>query len=205
MHEKYHNMMPSRRAGGFSLLEAVVSVLILGMIVGGMIVAYSKTTDKLLVVSERASAMAVAQRQMENLLDSRMEPNAHELHGQDELDPRFNWRLVMSRESVPGSTGGLSAANTVIKATLQVESVFLDENEPVELIRYLGSLEPLPGQAMAVPFPQEKEPWLEELREKYGREPTLDEIIQEMIRRGEISPDMATEFGLTPEPGGNEK
>ena len=47
--------------------------------------------------------------------------------------------------------------------------------------------------------------WLEELREKFGREPTLDEIIQEMTRRGEISPDMATELGLTPEPGGNEK
>ena len=58
---------------------------------------------------------------------------------------------------------------------------------------------------MAVPFPKEEMPWLEELRQKFGREPTLDEIIQEMTRRGEISPDMATELGLTPEPGGNEK
>ena len=183
------------RAHGFSLLEAVVSVLILAIIVAGMIVAYGKTTDKLLIVSERASAMAVAQRQMENLLDSRIEPNAHELQGRDELDPRFSWRLVMSREPVEGSSGSLSAANTVIKATLQVESVLLDENEPVELIRYLGSLEPLPGKSMAVPFPKEEIPWLEELREKFGREPTLDEIIQEMTRRGEISPDMATELG----------
>jgi len=195
-------------AGGFSLLEAVVSVLILAMIVGGVIVAYSKTTDKLLDVSERASAMAVAQRQMENLLDSRIEPNAHELQGQDEFDPRFSWRLVMSREPVAGSTGGMSAANTVIKATLQVESVFIDDNEPVELIRYLGSLDPLPGQTMAVPFQPEEAPWLEELREKLGREPTLEEVIQEMIRRGDISPDMVTELGLPLEPeslgtGGN--
>ena len=189
------------RVHGFSLLEAVVSVLILAMIVGGMIVAYSKTTHKLLYVSERASATAVAQRQIENLLASRIEPNAHELHGRDELDPRFSWHLVLSREPVEGSIGGLSAANTVIKATLQVESVLLDENEPVELIRYLSSLEPLPGQSMAVPFPKEEIPWLDELREKYGREPTLEEIIQDMIRRGEISPDMATELGLTPEPG----
>ena len=204
MHEKYHNMMPSHRARGFSLLEAVISVFILGTLVLGMLIAYRKTTRNLLDTSLRASATAVAQRQMENLLDSRMEPNAHELQGRDEFDPRFSWRLVMSREPVAGSPGG-SAANTVIKATLQVDSVLLDDNKPVELIRYLGSLDPLPGQTMAVPFQQEKVPWLEELREKYGREPTMNEIIQEMIRRGEISPDMATELGLTPKPGENEK
>ena len=192
-------------AGGFSLLEAVVSVLILAMIVGGVIVAYSKTTDKLLDASERASAMAVAQRQMEYLLDSRIEPNAHELQGRDELDPRFSWRLVMSREPIEGVTGRLSAANTVIKATLQVESGFLDANVTVGQISDLGAHDPLPGQTLAVPFEQQTEPWMEELREKLGREPTPEEIIQEMIRLGEISPDMVTELGLTPEPGGNEK
>ena len=75
----------------------------------------------------------------------------------------------------------------------------------MENISYLGSLDPLPGQTMAVPFEQQTEPWMEELREKLGREPTPEEIIQEMIRLGEISPDMVTELGLTPEPGGNEK
>jgi len=191
-------------ADGFSLLEAVISVFILSTIVLGMLIAYRKTTRNLLDTSLRASATAVAQRQMENLLDSRMEPNAHELQGRDEFDPRFTWRLALSRELIPGSTGGVSAANTVIKATLQVESNLLDENEPVELIRYLGSLEPLPGQALAVPFPQEEIPWLEELREKLGREPTLEEIVEEMIRRGDITRDMATELGMLPESGSSD-
>ncbi len=193
-------------AGGFSLLEAVASVLILAMIVGGMIVAYDKTTDTLLEVSERTAAMAVAQRQMETLLDSRMEPNAHELQGQDEFEPRFSWRLILSREPIADSAAR-SAANTVIKATLQVESVMLDDHKPVELIRYLGSLDPLPGQSMAVPFEPEEAPWLEELREKLGREPTLDEIIQEMIRRGDMSTNMAAELGVLPdsESGGDTK
>lgn len=188
------------RIAGFSLLEAVVSVLILAIIVGGVLVAYSNTTRNLLDMSEQAFAMAVAQRQMETLLDSRMEPNAHELQGQDELHPRFTWRLIMSREPVvTGSVSQLSAANTVIKATIQVESDMLSEDTPVELVRYLGSLEPLPGQSMAVPFQQEESPWLEELREKYGREPTLEEILEELIRRGDITADMAAELGFTPE------
>lgn len=193
-------------SAGFSLLEAVVSVLILAIIVGGVLVAYSNTTQNLLDMSEQALAMAVAQRQMENLLDSRIEPNTHELQGQDELNPRFNWRLVMSREPVAaGNVSSLSTANSVIKATIQVESAMLGEDEPVELVRYLGSLEPLPGQSMAVPFQQEEEtPWMEELKQKYGREPTLDEILQEMIRRGEITADMAAELGLDPESNENE-
>jgi len=194
---KYFN-----RFNGFSLIEAVVSVFILAAIVGGMLLAYRHTTEKLLAATLRASAMAVAQQQMENLLDSRMEPNAHELHGQDEFDPRFTWRLVMSREPIEGGSGVLSAANTVIKATLQVESDLLEGSDSVELIRYIGSLEPLPGKSMSVPIQPEEVPWLEELRQKVGREPTLDEILQEMVRRGEISPAMAEEIGIVPETTG---
>jgi type II secretory pathway pseudopilin PulG len=205
--------MKSSGASGFSLIEAVVSVLILAMIVGGMLLAYSNTTDKLLDASVRASAVAVAERQMEYLLDSRMEPNAHELHGQDELDPRFTWHIVMSREpveSIGGRAGSVSAANSVIKATMRVESEILSSEEPVELIRYLGALEPLPGQSLAVLPEAAEEPWLKELRQKLGREPTLQELIQEMIRRGDMSPAMAEELGVnvdtvTEPPGTNEE
>ena len=193
------------RADGFSLLEAVVSVFILGTIVLGMLIVYRRTTRNLLEESLRASATAVAQRQMEYLLDSRMEPNAHELHGQDELDPRFTWRLVMSREPVESGGAPLSAANTVIKATLQVESNFLDDQEPVELIRYIGSLDPLPGQSMAVPIQQEEPDWLQKLREKLGREPTLEEMLPLLI-----SPQEGEELGfpvesLFPSMNGTEK
>ena len=195
--------LKSTRAHGFSLIEAVVSVFILGTIVLGMLIAYRRTTENLLDATLRASATAVAQRQMENLLGSRMEPNAHELHGQDELDPRFTWHLVMSREPIEADTGVLSAANTVIKASFRVESDLLAGADPVELIRYIGSLEPLPGKSMAVSIQPEEVPWLEELREKLDREPTLEEIIQEMIRRGEISPTMAEEIGFLKEAPAN--
>jgi len=189
-------------ANGFSLIEAVVSVLILAMIVGGALLAYSNTTDKLLDASERAAAVAVAERQMEYLLDSRIEPNAHELHGQDELDPRFTWHLVLSREpveSIGGRSGSMSTANSVIKATMRVDSEMFSREEPVELIRYLGALDPLPGSAMAVAPLSEEEPWIKELREKLGREPTLEELIQEMIRRGEMSPATAEDLGIETE------
>ncbi|MBN1844874.1 MAG: hypothetical protein JW810_04265, partial [Sedimentisphaerales bacterium] len=157
---------------------------------------YRRTTDGLEREGLRQAAGIVAQRRMEILLDSRQEPNAQELHGQDELDPRFSWELSMAREQMDVAGGRQNtAAASVIKATVRVESYLLGGDTLVELERYIGSLEPLAGREMAVPFPdQPSSPILEELRELLGHEPSLDEIIEELIRRGEIDEDMADEL-----------
>jgi prepilin-type N-terminal cleavage/methylation domain-containing protein len=175
---------PGRR--GFTLIEVSVSMLILGVLMGGLMTAYSRTADRISVEMVRSRASGIAQKKMEYLLASMQEPNVIDMTGEDQDDPRFNWQVELKRIPIGGSVIKQDLSNTVIeiKVTVQHEGEESAEAPTVELARYVSGMKPRPGQAVAVPASQqEEEPlWLLELREQLGREPTPDEIMQRMLK-----------------------
>ena len=98
----------------------------------------------------------------------------------------------MKREVIGSGAATGDLSNTMIMATVTVTSDTeegVGEKEKVELVRYFAGLKPLPGQAVAVPIQTEieEEPqWYIDLRQKLGREPTVDEALQELVRIGEL-------------------
>ena len=192
--QKLYPLKHGRRPTGFTLVEVAVSVLLLGILLGGVLVAFQRSTDRVVVQSMRDRALGVAQRKMELLLASFQEPSSTELQGQDEIDPVFNWEIALSREVIGEKAPAKDLSNTVIKAKIIATSNInetADENSRVELVRYFTKLKPLPGQAIAVPLTREiEEPqWYLELRQKLGREPSVDEVMKELVKRGELSED----------------
>jgi len=77
----------------------------------------------------------------------------------------------------------------------------------VELVRYFAYLKPLPGNTMAVPFQYETEEpqWITELREKLGREPTPEEIFEEMLNELNLSDEEMKEIRSMEEEEGQEE
>jgi len=191
-----------RRAAAFTLVEVAVSVLLLAMLLGGVVLALRRTTTALTTQSLRNAAAQVAERRLESLLASLQEPNSQELHGQDQTDPRFSWTFSLTREAGDPTQPGLGLESSVIKAkvTVRAESDWASGEPLVELVRYFGTLQPREGHTVAVPYESEQptpEPaWIEQLRQKLGREPTLDELLQEMVKRGELAPGQAQEMGV---------
>lgn len=182
------------RSAGFTLIEVAAALVLLGILFGTVAVVYSKVVGSLSDVRYRERAAAVAQRHLELLLASMQEPNSIDRSGPDELDPMFQWKLKLSREFIPGSLTKWDLNFTVINATVEVtpaeEAGY--HAEPLTLTRYLAWLKPIPGQLIAVPLePQaEEDPeWLIELRRKLGREPTIDEIIQNLVDSGDMPPE----------------
>lgn len=176
---------------GFTLVECAVSLIVLAIMLVGIMVSYRSTVDGVAVNVMRERAMAVAQRQMENLMASLQEPNSIITSGEDEYDPLFNWELRLKRELIEGGSPNQDMSNTFIKATVLVdcEDPGGQTSPKVELVRYFAYLKPLPGQTMAVPFEYETtEPqWITDLREKLGREPTSEEIFEEMLKELDLS------------------
>jgi type II secretory pathway pseudopilin PulG len=174
----------------FTLVEVVVSVLILVILLSGVMVAYRRTSENVMVHNLRERAAAVAQRRIEFLLASHQEPNSHELHGRDEIDPIFNWRMNLQRETIPSNMSN-RMSESFIKATVIVEADLPETaNKPlVEMVRLFGRLAPLSGQDVAVPFEREEQtpPWYDELKQQLGREPTLDEMLGVLMNKGELS------------------
>jgi len=195
------NLLACSRPRAFTLVEVVVSVLLLVILLSGVFDAYRRTSDRIMQQILRERAASVAQRRMEFLLASRQEPNSHALHGRDEIDPTFNWRLNLQREYIPSLAAQSKISSSVIKATIIVEAGLPErEKQPlVQLVRLFGSLKPLPGQDLAVPFLQEEqEPaWYAELKAKLGREPTLEEALFVLMQSGDISDE---EFEILNEP-----
>ena len=193
--------MKTRRA--FTLIEVVASMLILGVIFGSVLLSFDRGTDAAVVQSVRERAVAVAQRRIETLLATRLEPNSTPQHGQDEVDELFSWTLNLSRESVTSTPPKSDLSNTVIKAVITVYCDSLADAGfgQVELVRYLESLTPMPGREIAVPITGDDEGllWYADLRERLGREPTLDETLGEMVRLGQISPDVLEELKMVDE------
>ncbi|MCP4707252.1 MAG: hypothetical protein GY869_01390, partial [Planctomycetes bacterium] len=67
----------------------------------------------------------------------------------------------------------------------------------IELVRYFDVMSPMAGYGDAVPLPMSPNAlWLENLKEELGREPTIEEIFNELIKIGEITPEMAEQMGL---------
>ena len=186
-------------------MEVVVSVLILAILLSGVLAAYRRTCDVLLIQNLRERAAAVAQRRMELLLANQQEPNSHELHGTDELDSLFEWRMSLQRESVGRGRAGDRLSGSIIRATVVVEADLPEtRGEPlIELVRMFGSLKPLPGQEVAVPFVSDREEgevWYEQLRQSLGREPTIEEILAELTRMGDLSAEELEMLEETEEP-----
>jgi prepilin-type N-terminal cleavage/methylation domain-containing protein len=203
--DRYRKLYLSlRHRKAFTLVEVVVSVLILVILLGGVMIAYQRTSDNVMVHNLRERAGAVAQRRIEFLLASHQEPNSHELHGRDEIDPIFNWRMNLQRETIPSNRSN-RMSESFIKATVIVEAELPETaNKPlVEMVRLFGRLAPLPGQDVAVPFEREEQtpPWYEELKQQLGREPTLDEMLGVLMNKGELSQE---ELDILQEPNESE-
>ena len=194
---------PDRRNRAFTLVEVIVSTLILGIMISGMLLAFHRTKEGTYQYALRERAAAVGQRRLEMLLSTYQEPNNLYLYGQDDLDPLFSWTLNLERILVDEQSLFRNVENTIIKATVIVEADLPKmQNQPlITLVRYFDVLAPLPGNDVAVPLPLEPTArWLEELTEKLGREPTLEEILTEMVNQGEITTDILQELGISPDP-----
>ena len=195
-----HARLTAPRSRAFTLIELVVSTLILGILFSGMLMAFHNTQENSYQYAYHERAAAVAQRRMEILLATVQEPNNLYVHGQDDLDPLFHWSLDLERILIDKASPVKSVDNTVIKATVIVEASLpeLRDATKVELVRYFDFLYPMAGHEVAVPLPLGPNArWLERLREELGREPTFDEIMKELIKIGVISPEMAQELGLS--------
>ncbi|MCK4629144.1 MAG: type II secretion system protein [Sedimentisphaerales bacterium] len=184
-----------RGRGGFTLIEVVASLIVLGILLAGVLTAYHRTIDTVASQMLRERAVSVAQRHMETLMANLQEPNTINVPLQDELDELFTWQLNLQRITLDSSMPEENLANTLIQATVTVECDAVDVRRPpkVELVRYFSTygLAPLPGHAVAVPITHEyEEPeWYKVLRESLGREPTLKETLQHLIETGELPAD----------------
>jgi prepilin-type N-terminal cleavage/methylation domain-containing protein len=194
---------------GFTLIECAAGLVVLAILLVGVLVAYRQTVDGVAVNVLRERAMAVAERQMENLMASLQEPNSVSTSGEDEYDPQFTWELKLAREVIVGTTPSQDMKNTAIKATVVVEceGAEVQKAAKVELVRYFAYLKPLPGNTLAVPFQYETEEpqWITELREKLGREPTSDEIFEEMLKELNLSDEEMKEIQSLEEEEGQEE
>ena len=184
---------------GFTLVEVVVSIFILTILFSGILLAFHRTQEGVYNYLIRERAAAAAQRRMELLLANNREPNSLHLNGRDDLDPLFLWTLDLERILVDQSSVVKSTDNTVIKATVRVEADLprRQNQSIIELVRYFDVMTPMAGNVVAVPLPASPNArWLENLKEKLGREPTIDEIFNELVKIGEITPEMAEQLGL---------
>jgi prepilin-type N-terminal cleavage/methylation domain-containing protein len=179
---------------GFTLLEVSVSIAILGMMLGGLMVAYSRTADRIAMGMVRSRGMDIAQKKMEYLLASLQEPNVIDMSGEDEDDPAFHWDLELKRIPIGTPMIKQDLSNTVIeiKVTVKHQEEKEETGTKVELTRYVAGMKPRPGQVVAVPASSQREEplWLLELREKLGREPTPEEVMQQMMKASGMSEDL---------------
>jgi len=194
---------------GFTLIECAAGLVVLAILLVGVLAAYRKTVEGVAANVLRERAMAVAERQMENLMGTLQEPDSENTSGEDEYDPLFTWELKLVREVVEGDTPSQDMKNTAIKATVVVEcqAEEMREAAKVELVRYFAYMKPLPGNTMAVPFQYETEEpqWITELREKLGREPTPEEIFEEMLNELNLSDEEMKEIRSMEEEEGQEE
>ena len=174
---------------------------ILAFMLTGIIVAFERTVDSASRQSLREQAVAVAQRHMELLLANPQEPNSTGLPEIDEIAPFFTWQLNLERVAASTSAARRDLTNTAIVATVRVDCALPEAQpfEPVELIRYFATLRPKPGQTVAVPLTSDKQEalWYIELKEKLGREPTLRETLQQLLKVEDIPPELLEEIDLT--------
>ena len=72
------------------------------------------------------------------------------------------------------------------------------------MVRYFGTSEltPVAGQSVAVPFVSQEQQLYQDLQDRLGREPTLAELLSEMVETGQFSQDEATELMEALESGG---
>jgi len=187
----------TRRQGGFTLLEVVASLLILSVVFMGFLAGFQRSCDKAQLQFLRERAFSVAQRHIETLIASHQEPNSVGFSNVDELDPLFNWQLELVRISGDSAAPKPDLTNTVIKATIKVSLADADmlQMPPLEVTRYFAWLKPMPGSIVSVPLMPEEEPlWYTELRAKLGREPTVEEIMDEMLKANELPQDLFEEM-----------
>lgn len=107
--------------GGFTFIEVLVSLAILGIMLSSTFISYERTLDNVTGQTLEQRALSVAQRQMEILIATRQEPDSDQTSGWDEFDPLFTWHLTLLRESFGTEPPKPDLSNTVIKATVTVE------------------------------------------------------------------------------------
>lgn len=168
---------------GFTLVEAVASVILLGILLSGVYSVLSSCGSSVSRNLIRERAVEVARRHIEMLLVSKQEPESTGLEVVDEIDEDFLWKLDLERQTVGQKPATLE--NTVIHATVTVSlNGESSDMEPVELHRFFATLEPKPGNVVAVPLETayEQDESYQELKKKLGREPTIQEMIDYMSK-----------------------
>jgi|GEM_PF-872264 len=178
---------------GFTLIEVVASLLLLGILLSGVFVALSETTKSVSLYLLKERAFSVAQRRMELLISDRKEPDSTEMAGKDEKDNLVMWELSLERENVGASVTGRPLSGKVIKATVTARcDVPEGEKTEIKLTRYFAYLKPLPGHAVATPLgPDHEEPeWYSEMKKELGREPTMDEVMEYLLNTGDVSSEL---------------
>lgn len=196
----------SNRRNAFTLIELVCSLAILSIILSGIVMAYQRTSERVLLREMHRRAVEVAQRQMEQLLATRQEPDVGDRGGTDEIDPLFDWEMELERVSATEEAPKRDLSNTVIEVTVTVWSAQeeYEQGEAVKLVRRFAELKPIPGEPVAVPLTPEiiEDPeWLVKLRERLGREPTAEEVFDEFMRVEGIDMDV---FGSEEDDNGEE-
>ncbi|MBN1435764.1 MAG: type II secretion system protein [Sedimentisphaerales bacterium] len=176
----------TKKNSAFTLVEVMASIFLIGILLAGILLAYTRSVDNLVSHTMDERALAVAQRQIEILIATGQEPETSQRQGRDLVDPVFIWHLNLERVSATGEMVRYDLSNSVIKATVTVEHEgdYWSGKEPFELVRYFNVLRPIAGQAVAVPqnYEAEPEPWYLDLQRRLGREPTAEETFEEMER-----------------------
>ncbi len=164
---------------GFTLVEVLAAIALLALLLSGAYSLLNNTSRNVTNSLIRERAVEVARRQMELLIVSKQEPDSAGLETVDELDEIYTWQLDLNRETIGNQVPTLE--NTVIHATITVK---LKDNPdamtPVELHRFFSSLEPKPGNVVAVPLntAYELDASYQKLKELLKREPTAEEMLQ---------------------------
>ncbi len=179
-------MLAPHKQKGFTLIEVVAATLLLGLLLTGAYSVLNESTKQVThsLIAQRAAE--VARRQMELLITNRQEPDSVGLETDDEQDPDFSWKLDLKREAVGEKSATLN--NTVIHAIVTVNYIG-DGNlmQPYELHRFFESLNPKPGNAVAVPLrpAYEMDEDYQRLKEELGRDPTMQELLDRMMNMQE--------------------
>ncbi len=177
--------------GGYTLIEALAAMMILVIFLSGIFVAYNRSTDMVTRQMMRDKAVSVAQEKMETLIASRQEPGNNQVSGTTEDEPLISWNISLQRETIAKPVPTAPLAATVIKATITAYCNNAQKDTTVKLVRYFNFLKPIAGHAVAVPLSREEPSWYSELKSRLGREPTLQEILEQMSKNGQLPADVS--------------
>lgn len=125
---------PRRPAIGFTLVETMTSLILLGMIGGTIVITIDRCVDATLELSLRKQALSVAQENMEQALTSLSLAESVE-QGTSDLYPNISWETTIETFSEPAE--GKTWARVICSASFDDEA---DETQTIELTHWLTAV-----------------------------------------------------------------